>query len=79
MSISKTNCPISTMHSRFNVNEEKTVTLEVALHLGDNVVRTIALEPTEGLVRDMVVISLESPIKVPVGKAVLGRIFQRAW
>lgn len=60
---------------KIHVNEEKTVTLEVALHLGDNVVRTIALEPTEGLVRDMVVISLESPIKVPVGKAVLGRIF----
>lgn len=60
---------------KIQVSEEKTVTLEVALHLGDNVVRTIALEPTEGLVRDMVVISLESPIKVPVGKAVLGRIF----
>ena len=60
---------------KIHVNEEKTVTLEVALHLGDNVVRTIALEPTEGLVRDMVVISMESPIKVPVGKAVLGRIF----
>ncbi|MBN2268881.1 MAG: F0F1 ATP synthase subunit beta [Acholeplasmataceae bacterium] len=60
---------------KIQVSEEKTVTLEVALHLGDNVVRTIALEPTEGLVRDMVVISMESPIKVPVGKAVLGRIF----
>ena len=60
---------------KIQVSEHKTVTLEVALHLGDNVVRTIALEPTEGLVRDMVVISLESPIKVPVGKAVLGRIF----
>ncbi|MDD3067524.1 MAG: F0F1 ATP synthase subunit beta [Acholeplasmataceae bacterium] len=60
---------------KIHVNDEKTVTLEVALHLGDNVVRTIALEPTEGLVRDMVVESMQSPIKVPVGKAVLGRIF----
>ena len=60
---------------KIQVSDEKTVTLEVALHLGDNVVRTIALEPTEGLVRDMKVISMESPIKVPVGKAVLGRIF----
>lgn len=60
---------------KIHVSEHKTVTLEVALHLGDNVVRTIALEPTEGLVRDMIVESMNSPIKVPVGKAVLGRIF----
>ena len=51
------------------------VTLEVALHLGDRVVRTIALEPTEGLKRDVDVESTGSPVMVPVGKAVLGRIF----
>ncbi|AUD64483.1 F0F1 ATP synthase subunit beta [Tenericutes bacterium MZ-XQ] len=57
-------------------NEEgQTVTLEVALHLGDHVVRTIALEPTEGLKRDVEVTSTGSSVKVPVGKAVLGRIF----
>ncbi len=51
------------------------VTLEVALHLGDHVVRTIALEPTEGLKRDLPVTSTGSPVMVPVGKEVLGRIF----
>lgn len=60
---------------KIHVNEHKTVTLEVALHMGDQIVRTIALEPTEGLVRDMIVESMNAPIKVPVGKAVLGRIF----
>jgi F-type H+/Na+-transporting ATPase subunit beta len=53
----------------------KKVTLEVALHLGDHMVRTIAMEPTEGLKRDLKVTSTGSSIKVPVGKAVLGRIF----
>ena len=57
------------------LTDDKTVMLEVALHLGDNMVRTIALEPTEGLVRDMEVIPLNSPVMVPVGKEVLGRIF----
>ena len=57
------------------VNESETITLEVALHLGDHVVRTIALEPTEGLKRDLVVKQTGSSIKVPVGKDVLGRIF----
>jgi F-type H+-transporting ATPase subunit beta len=57
------------------VDKDKTVTLEVSLHLGDHIVRTIALEPTEGLKRDLVVRATEAPIMVPVGKAVLGRIF----
>ncbi|MDY0209673.1 MAG: F0F1 ATP synthase subunit beta, partial [Bacilli bacterium] len=51
------------------------VTLEVALHLGDNIVRTIAMDATEGLVRGMNVVDTESPIKVPVGRSTLGRIF----
>lgn len=54
---------------------DKTVTLEVALHMGDHIVRTIALEPTEGLKRDLVVVATNSPIMVPVGKQVLGRMF----
>ncbi len=53
----------------------QTVTLEVALQLGDHVVRTIALEPTEGLRRDLEVISSGTSVQVPVGKEVLGRIF----
>jgi len=47
---------------------------EVAQHLGDNVVRTIAMDATEGLVRGMPVEDLGHPIEAPVGKAPLGRI-----
>ena len=56
-------------------NMEINLTLEVALHLGDNIVRTIAMDATEGLVRGMEVIDTEKPITVPVGKPTLGRIF----
>lgn len=58
-----------------SVSKDKTVTLEVALHLGDLIVRTIALEPTEGLKRDMEVLATGNSIQVPVGDDVLGRIF----
>ena len=51
------------------------LTLEVALHLGDNVVRTIAMDATEGLVRGMKVVDTGAPITVPVGDVTLGRIF----
>ncbi len=47
---------------------------EVAQHLGNNVVRTIAMDATEGLVRGMDVVALGIAITVPVGDAVLGRI-----
>jgi len=47
---------------------------EVAQHLGDNVVRTIAMDATEGLVRGMAVKDTGSPIMVPVGKASVSRI-----
>lgn len=60
---------------KVQLENKKTITLEVALHLGDHVVRTIALEPTEGLKRDLEVISLGTPVMVPVGNQVLGRIF----
>jgi F-type H+-transporting ATPase subunit beta len=50
------------------------VTCEVAQHLGNNLVRTVALMPTEGLVRGMPVKDTGSPIKVPVGKSTLGRV-----
>jgi len=49
--------------------------LEVAAHLGDNTVRTIAMDMSEGLVRGLKVKALGAPIKVPVGEEVLGRIF----
>ncbi len=47
---------------------------EVAQHLGDNIVRTIAMDATEGLVRGMDVVDTGNPIMVPVGNASLGRI-----
>ncbi|MBZ7942148.1 F0F1 ATP synthase subunit beta [Campylobacter molothri] len=49
--------------------------LEVAAHLGDNRVRTIAMDMTDGLVRGMEAQALGTPISVPVGEKVLGRIF----
>ena len=49
--------------------------LEVAAHIGDSRVRTIAMDMTEGLTRGQECIATGGPIKVPVGEAVLGRIF----
>lgn len=51
------------------------LTLEVALHLGDNVVRAVAMSTTDGLVRGTDVVDSGRPIAVPVGQATLGRIF----
>ncbi|WP_062308156.1 F0F1 ATP synthase subunit beta [Alicyclobacillus sendaiensis] len=51
------------------------LTLEVALHLGDNVVRTIAMSSTDGLVRGVEVVDTGQPISMPVGPGTLGRIF----
>jgi len=48
--------------------------LEVALHLGDNTVRTIAMDTTEGLARGQSCINTGKPITIPVGRATLGRI-----
>jgi len=53
----------------------KSLTLEVAQHIGDDVVRAVSMGATEGLVRGMDVISLEKPISVPVGRETLGRMF----
>jgi F-type H+-transporting ATPase subunit beta len=50
------------------------ITLEVASHLGDNKVRTVAMSATDGLVRGMPAVDTGQPITVPVGKASLGRI-----
>ncbi|MEN2767301.1 F0F1 ATP synthase subunit beta [Ornithinibacillus xuwenensis] len=52
-----------------------TLTLEVALHLGDNSVRTIAMASTDGVKRGMEVENLGRPISVPVGDVTLGRVF----
>jgi F-type H+-transporting ATPase subunit beta len=50
------------------------LTCEVAQHLGNNTVRSVALAPTEGLVRGMSVVDTGAPIKVPVGRPTLGRV-----
>ncbi|NPA49847.1 MAG: F0F1 ATP synthase subunit beta [Thermodesulfobacteria bacterium] len=55
-------------------DREWNLVLEVAQHLGDNVVRTIAMDTTDGLARGQEVWATGQPIVVPVGKAVLGRI-----
>ncbi|WP_257158664.1 F0F1 ATP synthase subunit beta [Corynebacterium cystitidis] len=53
----------------------KTVTLEVAQFLGDNLVRTIAMGPTDGMVRGAQVVDTGRPITVPVGDQVKGHVF----
>ncbi|WP_282778343.1 MULTISPECIES: F0F1 ATP synthase subunit beta [unclassified Nocardia] len=53
----------------------KTLTLEVAQHLGDNIVRTISMQPTDGLVRGVEVRDTGKPISVPVGDVVKGHVF----
>ena len=54
---------------------ERTLTVEVAQHIGDNVVRCIAMSSTDGLKRGTPVIDTERTISVPVGRSTLGRIF----
>ena len=55
-------------------DEPDNLVVEVAQHLGDNVVRTIAMDTTDGLVRGMPVKDTGKPIMMPVGKAALGRV-----
>ncbi|MFE4227811.1 F0F1 ATP synthase subunit beta [Arthrobacter sp. NPDC056886] len=55
--------------------ETRTVTFEVALHLGDNLIRAISLQATDGLVRGTNVVDTGGPITVPVGDGVKGHIF----
>ena len=55
--------------------EQGSLTVEVSLALGDGVVRTIAMDSTDGLQRGMAVEDTNAPISVPVGEATLGRVF----
>jgi F-type H+-transporting ATPase subunit beta len=57
------------------LNEPTRVTLEVQQHLGDKLVRAISMAGTEGLRRGFVVSDTGAPISVPVGKGVMGRVF----
>ncbi len=58
-----------------NGDKSQKIVLEVALELGDGVVRTIAMESTDGLTRGMEVLDTGRPISVPVGDKTLGRVF----
>ncbi|WP_439118867.1 F0F1 ATP synthase subunit beta [Marivita sp.] len=62
------------LNSLTTSNNGKKLVLEVAQHLGENTVRTIAMDATEGLVRGQEVVDTDGPISVPVGAATLGRI-----
>src|SRR3981081_128138 len=53
----------------------KTLTLEVALHLGDSLVRCISLQPTDGLVRGVEVVDTGASISVPVGDGTKGHVW----
>ncbi|MFF2447236.1 F0F1 ATP synthase subunit beta [Neobacillus sp. NPDC058068] len=64
---------VSKAHNQSEVDIN--LTLEVALHLGDDTVRTIAMSTTDGLTRGVEVEDTGKPISVPVGDATLGRVF----
>jgi F-type H+-transporting ATPase subunit beta len=68
-----TNLPyiLNALHAQ---NQGRTLVLEVAQHLGEGVVRTIAMDTTDGLVRGAEVVDTGAPITVPVGPETLGRI-----
>src|SRR5215469_13553370 len=55
--------------------ETRTLTLEVEQHIGDNMVRAISLQPTDGLVRGAEVSNTGAPIEVPVGDVTKGHVF----
>ncbi|MCH8568275.1 MAG: F0F1 ATP synthase subunit beta [Balneolales bacterium] len=58
-----------------NTEDGRKLVLEVAQHLGENRVRTIAMDSTDGLVRQMEVINTGAPISMPVGEDIRGRLF----
>jgi len=60
---------------KVDLGNGKYLTTEVLQHIGDDIVRTVAMGATDGLVRGMKVINTESPIKVPVGEETLGHMF----
>src|SRR5678816_2928161 len=60
----------------FKVQDQPTkLTLEVQQHLGDNWIRAVAMSSTEGLKRGMEITDAGAPISMPVGEAVMGRVF----
>src|SRR6476469_4746191 len=75
--------PVGEMPEQYNLltttvelaGEKKNINLEVAQHIGDNMVRAISLQPTDGLVRGSAVQDTGGPITVPVGDVTLGKVF----
>ncbi|HEU4540441.1 MAG TPA: F0F1 ATP synthase subunit beta, partial [Jiangellaceae bacterium] len=63
------------IHLAEEAGGDRTLTLEVEQHIGDGLVRTIALQPTDGLVRGATVRDTGGPITVPVGDGVKGHVF----
>ncbi len=64
------------LHAEITFEElAKTLTLEVAQHLGDSLVRCISLQPTDGLVRGVDVVDTGASISVPVGDGVKGHVW----
>ncbi len=59
----------------YNKELDKELIVEVAMHIGDNIVRCVAMASTDGLIRGMEAVDTGSPISVPVGEKALGRIF----
>ena len=68
------NTAVRIVSEGFDVETPIDVIVEVAQHIGEGRVRTIALQPTEGMVRGMKAISTGGPVSVPVGKETLGRV-----
>ncbi len=68
------NTAVHIISDGFTVPTPIDVMVEVAQHIGEGRVRTIALQPTDGMVRGMKAISLGHPIEVPVGNQTLGRV-----
>ena len=60
---------------RIPLEGDKSLTIEVMQHIGDDVVRCVAMGPTDGIMRGMDAINTEAPISVPVGQQTLGRMF----
>jgi len=65
---------INIISEGFNVDQEINIITEVQQHLGENRVRTVSMNPTDGVVRGMKAIDTENPISAPVGNKCLGRI-----
>ena len=60
---------------KIDLGNNKSLTIEVLQHIGDDLVRAVSMGQTDGLVRGMKVLNTEAPITVPVGEQTLGRIF----